>query len=350
MPGLLVAWRGMGWLLALWVGLAAPVDAGSEVRPPAEYSLDWQAPAECPSAEEIEAQVGALTDDQLDGEGTMLVRGVVRYDDAGRYRLELTTTVGEREAVRELEATDCVDLGEAVALVVALTLVPSLGEAPEPEFELDPEPEPEPEPPVTVEPVETPQPPSSPPARPEPARSRRGITPPAALLRAGLGLDIGSAPASTFASRLAIGVAWTHLRVAIEGTHLVPQRADGLAGAADGLVQQGTVGLVGCGVLALQPWSFPICGGVETGFLRADSRGLTPRRTSGGAVFSPLARIGVVRHWRRVGLWMDAEGLVRAVSTRVVLEGEEIFRPAAGSVRFLAGIEFRLGETAAAGQ
>lgn len=342
----------MGWLLALWVGMAAPVEPAPEDRPPAEYSLDWQAPAECPSAEEIEAQVRALTDDGLDGEGTMLVRGVVRHDDAGLYRLELTTTVGDREAVRDLEASECVDLGQAVALVVAVTLVPALEEGPPPEPE--PEPEPDPDPPATVEPVETPQPPSSPPARseprPEPARSRRGITPPAALLRAGLGLDVGGAPAPTFASRLAIGAAWAHLRVAIEGTHLVPQRADGVAGTADGLVQQGTVGLVGCGVVAWQRWSFPICGGVETGFLRADSRGLARRRTSGGAVFSPLARIGVVRHWRRVGLWMDAEGLVRAVSTRVVLEGQEIFRPAPGSVRFLAGIEFRWGETAAAGQ
>lgn len=340
----------MGWLLALWVGIAAPVEAVSEDRAPAEYSLDWQAPPECPSAAEIEAQVGALTDEQLDGEGTMLVRGVVRHDDAGPYRLELTTTVGEREAVRELEASDCIDLGQAVALVVAVTLVPSLGEAPEPE----PEPEAEPEPPVTVEPVEIPQPPSSPAAPPEPraepVRPRRGITPPAALFRAGLGLDVGGSPAPTFASRLALGAAWTHLRVALEGTHLAPQRADGLVGAADGLVQQGTAGLVGCGVVALQPWSFPICGGVEAGFLRADSRGLAPRRTSGGAVLSPLARIGVVRHWRHVGLWMDVEGLARAVSTRVVLEGEEIFRPAPGSVRFLAGIEFRLEKTGAAGQ
>ena len=104
----------MGWLLAVLIGMAPPLEAETADRPPAEYSLDWEAPPQCPSAEEIEAQVGALTDDQLDGEGTMLVRGVVRHDeDAGPYRLELTTTLGEREALRELEASECADLGQA---------------------------------------------------------------------------------------------------------------------------------------------------------------------------------------------------------------------------------------------
>lgn len=345
----------MGWLLALWVGMAGPVDAAPEDRPPAEYRLDWQAPPECPTLEEIEAQVGALTEGQLAGEGTMVVRGVVQHDDAGPYRLELTTTVGEREAVRELEASECVDLGQAVALVVAVTLVPSLEEGPPPEPKPEPKPEPEPEAvepqtPVVAERVETPQPRPSPPPREEPpAQSRRPITPPRVLLRAGLGLDVGGAPTPTLASRLAVGAAWTHLRVAIEGTHLVPQRADG-PGTADGLVQQGTVGLVGCGAFAWRAWSLPICGGVEAGFLRADSRGLTPRRSAGGVVVTPMARIGAVRHWRHVGLWLDAEGLVRGVSTRVVLAENEIFRPAPASVRFLAGIEFRWGKTVVAGQ
>ncbi len=356
-----------------WLALVSSVLSPTlvEAPPPAEFSLDWRAPPRCPTRTQIEAMVEKLVLGRIDGAGTLDVVGIVTEVDDGGYRLQLSTTVGERAGTRELVATSCDELAQSVALVVAVALVPSLQpeptrqpEAPQPTI---PEPEPEAETETETDGVSepeiagTPEPRGSsmpevlvapePPARstPEPA-SGRSIPAPQIWLRAGLGVDAGGNPSPTLASRVAVGVAWPHLRLGLEGTHLAPQRESGEQGAS-GLVQQGVVGMVGCGVLVRGPWSMPLCAGLEVGVLRADSRGLSPRTTATGLLVSPLARGGLARRWKRIGLWFDAEVLVAATTTRVVLADEEIFRPNPVWFRALVGIEIAWGgKTHPAGQ
>ncbi len=330
--------------LVLGVGLSGQ-DPGDLQTPPAEYTMDWQAPASCPTAAEIKAQVDALTEARLDGYGVMAVTGAVTRGDEDDYRLRLTTSVGARTGVRELRATRCESLADSVALVIAVTLVPSMDQ------ELDP---PERSPTSRPQPILAPSTADDFDAAtsplPRPAPSRRRTAAPRALVRIGLGLDVGGGPGPTLASRLSAGVAWPHVRIAAEGTYLAPRRAQG-PGSSAGRVQQGTVGVSACGVLAAPKWSVPLCGGTAVGLLRADSRGVSPRRTASGPIVTPFVRAGVVRRWRHVGLWLDAEALVRGVATRVVLQDQEIFRPGPISMRLLTGIEIRWGgKTGAAGQ
>lgn len=345
----------MGSLFALILGLSPP--APVETPPPADFTLDWQAPESCPSGEGVEALVAELVGDRVDGEGTMIVTGVVTREDGG-YHLELTTVVGEREGLRELRSQHCEELANSLALVVAVTLVPDLADppteatpddavpTPTPTPQREPEPDPEPRP--ESEPQSDPQPPPAP--QPRPTRVRRAVSTPSPFVRAGVGIDIGGNPAPALASRLSLGVGWHHLRVAIEGTHLSPQRALGSSGTA-GLVQQGTVGALACGVLHAKPWSFPFCGGVELGLLRADSRGVDPEATATGLLANPIARAGALRSWGRVGLWFDAELLIRGATTKVVIANDEIFRPNPAWFRALAGIEISLGgKSRSAGQ
>lgn len=343
----------MGSLLALILGLSQP--AAPEPPPPAEFTLDWQAPEACPSSEAVEALVADLVENQIDGEGTMAVTGLVTLEDDG-YHLVLTTVVGEREGTRDLRSERCEELANSLALVVAVTLVPSLADAPAdeqpdedvsaptpaPTLERSRKPEPRPEP--------QPRPQSRPSPAPEPVRSRRALPTPTPFVRAGLGVDIGGNPAPALASRLSLGIGWHHLRVAVEGTHLSPQRALGSSGTA-GLVQQGTVGALACGVLHADPWSFPLCGGIELGLLRADSRGVDPGSTATGLLANPIVRAGAIRSWGRVGLWFDAELLIRGATTKVVIARDEIFRPNPAWFRALVGIEIGLGgKSRSAGQ
>ena len=341
----------MELLLAVTLGLSQPGPA--EPPPPAEFTLDWQAPGACPSSEEVEALVAELVEDRIDGEGTMVVTGLVTLQDDG-YRLVLTTVVGEREGTRELKSERCEELANSLALVVAVTLVPSLADAPASEEPDEDVPAPEPTARRSPEPQSRPRPQPRPRSRPspapEPTRSRRALPTPAPFVRAGLGIDIGGNPAPSLTSRLSVGGGWHHLRVALEGTHLSPQRALGSSGTS-GLVQQGTVGALACGVLHSEPWSFPLCGGVELGLLRADSRGVDPGSTATGLVTNPIARAGALRSWGRVGLWFDAELLIRGATTKVVIADDEIFRPNPAWFRAVAGIEITLGgKSPSAGQ
>lgn len=337
-------------VLALHAAPAEPLEFPS---PPAgDYRLTWSAPEGCPDAATIEARIAALTEGRRKGEGTLEVQGEVRELE-DRFALRLTTSLRGITGTRELTTRTCAELGESVALVVAISLDPALAgpvSVPEPEGpddathdepnDLDPFERQAPEPiaPDDGETLSDDDLEGMEPAPDRVADDRRPVAGTGVLLRAGLGPELGALPGPTAALRLAVGMHWPHARVLLEGTYLTPRRADGPGGSA-ALYQQGTVAALGCARLGPRPWSVPLCGGIEAGGLRADGRGLRTPNTVLGPWLGPVARVGALREIGPVGLWLELEGVARVIATRVVIDQQLAFRPSVGSLRLLAGFE-----------
>ncbi|MCA9656216.1 MAG: hypothetical protein KC501_40300, partial [Myxococcales bacterium] len=202
-------------IAALTVVLAlgsAPAELDPPLRselPPADYALQWSAPAGCPDAAAVEARIAALTAGRPEGEGTLEVEGTVSAFEGG-FSLRLTTSLRGRTGTRELSARACDDLADSAALVVAVTLDPALSgsgaDEPEPESTPDedgvPDPEPTPEP---AGPRSTPERHEAPAVEDRPAERtepRPSLPRPGLLLRGGLGPELGALPGVTAALRL----------------------------------------------------------------------------------------------------------------------------------------------------
>lgn len=336
-------------VLALASAPAEPEPLPATERPPAEYELRWSAPAGCPDASAVEARIAALTQGRPDGEGTLEVEGEIEGEGEG-YTLRLSTSLRGTTGTRELSARACSDLAESAALVVAVTLDPALaGASTEPE-PVEPEPvEPSatggvPEPMASaatgerVVEAESSDESAAPAPPPDHLEARPAIPRPSVLLRGGVGPELGALPGLTAALRLGVGLHWSHARLLLLGTYLAPRRAEG-PGDSAALYQQGMVSVLTCARISQGPWSLPVCGGVEVGLLRADGRSLPTPRTVSGPWLGPVARVGVARSLGRVGLWLELEGVARAVGTRVVVDQTLAFRPSVGSLRALAGFE-----------
>ncbi len=345
-------------MTALWPAVAVAVrllDPQPE-PPPADYALRWEAPAGCPDATTVEARIAAMTSGRPEGRDTLQVDATISEGDDG-FALVLTTTLRGEAEIRRVNSGRCDSLVDTVTLVVAVSLDPVLGGV----RHTVPEPTPAAvaQRPATEHPgaaplllgseVMTPRPGEalgrdSPGRRilaPQRDSPERRILAPQLVLRAGLGPEFGALPTATLGTRLAVGVGWAHVRILAAGTFLVPRRSEGPEDTAS-LVQMGTGALIGCGRGVWGRWSMPACLGVEAGGMRATSRGLPIARTAGGPWVGPLASLGVLRKWRRVGAWADLEVVGRAVATRVIIDHNVAFSPAAVSARLWAGIEVSL--------
>lgn len=88
-------------------------------------SLRWSAPAECPSGDDVLAEVDRLLGLRKPGTaGPLDVVAEVERKDDGTYvvRLEIPGTDGPRS--REVSAVSCSALGQATALILAMTIDP----------------------------------------------------------------------------------------------------------------------------------------------------------------------------------------------------------------------------------
>ena len=316
---------------------------------PASWELEWLAPPECPDAAAIREQVAALVPRPGEGEGVLYADAKVEpRGDA--FLLRLQTVFLERHDEREVEARACGELAEAVALVVAISLDPTLAATesavPEPPAKVPNESEPEPSEPG---PITSPQPgprvsaadpgvtpsvrASVQPRRPRPARA-----PDQWLLRLAPKLELGSLPAVTGGLDLAVGVLWPWWRLELHGSHAWPRRAPGPGGSA-GRFQLGTVGVRGCGRPRVGPVELPVCVGLDGGVLRVDSEGLRPAKTLHGPWLVQSLGVGLAVGGRRVGFWTLVEGSATLVWSRIRVGEETLFRQFPVSGRWLAGVE-----------
>jgi hypothetical protein len=103
-----------GW----WFAALALVAAGAESPPEPPVRLAWTAPAECPDGDTVLGWVEALAPI----EGTADAKGTIARDGSD-FVLALEIA-GEVEVSRTLRAPDCMVVGRAAAVVIAVSLDP----------------------------------------------------------------------------------------------------------------------------------------------------------------------------------------------------------------------------------
>lgn len=321
--------------------LAAPAAESSPALPPppfaAHYTLAWEAPPACPDASIIAAQVDALLDPDAQGEGVVAVRGQVRATHDG-FHLALETEFRGRVDRRELTASQCDALAEATSLVIAGAMQPATAAtATTPSDPSTDEAAHAPGsatiPVSATTPVSTVTPPTADRLPRRPGRQR-----PIALVRAAAMLEAGALPGLSGGPHVAIGIAWPRWRLELHGAYLAPRRLT--LGDGGARLMAGVVGLRGCRVVRVRaPLELPLCAGVEGGVVRAATFGAIERRLRNEPQVGPLVSTGLARRWGRVGLWVAAEAVGRALGAAFTFAGTERFRQAPVSARLLAGVE-----------
>ncbi|HWB75297.1 MAG TPA: hypothetical protein VG755_10080 [Nannocystaceae bacterium] len=305
---------------------------------PADYELQWHAPAECPAVDALRMRIAALRGDERGGDGVAIVNGEVVHDDDG-FALVLTTTFAERTHVRTMSAPSCDELAESTAIVVAVALRNGVEAA-----MTEPTPTPAAPAPAAAatsehEPV-APTIVDAPPPTPAPTLRRPPPGDPFARIE-GLG-EIGALGVITGGARLTLGLDWRRARAELYGLYLAPRRR-GLPDKRGGLFQAGAIGARGCWVARRNALELPLCAGFEAGTVRVDNRKISPRKTLHTTWAGPLVGIGVAYTVGPVRLWLGAEMVVRVAGSRFRIDGQVAFRQLPVSLRWSLGLEIPLG-------
>ncbi len=313
------------------------------MAPPAEGGLAWDAPAGCPTAQQVEAAVARLL--AVDASPRLPARGSIVAHEVG-----YTLTVEVADQTRVITASTCEPLGTVAALVIAVAHDPlAVADAIENVVVEDvapasvPPPEPTPIAEASTRVEQTPVRPRdrTPPREHERVASgvRAGVLPflavgGAVLPRAGVGFGLGVA---------AFGRSW---RVEIGGAGHLPRRAqarDDPRFGADLWLAGGS--LRGCGVPRAGTVDFPLCGGAELDAWVARGRGpaLEPRPRQTQIYVAALASAGAtvqLRPW--IALAFRAELLVSLRRPAVHIDRVGyVYRASAVAGRLVLGPEFR---------
>jgi hypothetical protein len=91
---------------------------------PGAFMFTWSAPAECPSRQQLEAQIERLVGGDPSSHGGSGLRADVTLSGGPLWSAELTTERAGRIGRRILEAPSCQAAADAVALIIALSIDP----------------------------------------------------------------------------------------------------------------------------------------------------------------------------------------------------------------------------------
>ncbi|MEM6991475.1 MAG: hypothetical protein AAF721_13285 [Myxococcota bacterium] len=346
------------WALAV----LAAVLVGRE-EPPPSFALEWEAPSECPTREDVVVRVEALVGQTVSPAANadrIAFASVARRDD-DRWVLRIETRTAQGLAERELvHAGSCATMADAAATMVAIALDPrGLGAT-------EPEPEPAPEPVVeaaaAVDPTPSPSPAASPQtrreraarrrrqrrARPRRTRSRRGSRElPPAIGTTGVlaGMGFGALPRLNAVLGGTFGVLLPRLRIAATGVYWLPSAlrfAELPEAGADFQLWHGGIE-AGPRIVLSSRLELDAMAGFEIGQLRGRPVRLTTPQTQtdvwvalpvgGGLAYSPIPWLAL-----RVGL-RTAVPLRRP--RFVARDYGQLHRPTPVVVRLVAGVEFR---------
>ncbi len=287
--------RADSWLCLL--GLATVALAGRAAAEPlerGEFRLVWSAPSACPSAAETLARIESL----LGGPTRKLVkrplaaRGLVTELPSGDFELTLETFQGTERYTRSMRARSCVELTDAGALVLALSIDPGLGERRRLTTPLADETPPATKPAEASEPPAPPEQPAATSRAPMPRPTARAPSPTPArfsLTAAGV-VNFGSVATSAFGPELSLGLELGRIEIGLDAIFLPPRRSYVSPGKG-GDIELAAGAARGCYRLVNGRLSLLGCGGFELGEI--DGEG-----------------VGTLTRTRRRGLWLAPEALV----------------------------------------
>lgn len=328
-------------LLVLRALAPEPIAAPEQVEPTVD--LRWDAPPECGPSEELIARIEILLGRPLGqpGDPNLEVAGRVVVEGEGLVLvLEFHQPVAR---IRELRGRTCVELRDAAAVVLAVTVDPlvplteeteeteetdgtertdAIAETEETEVE-PPEPEPEPEPTPALD---------------------RAVQIEGSLRVAG-GIHYGALPGVAGGPSLAVGLRWRVLRAELVGGFWSSRSARFEQAPEVGAnVSFGWVAPRVCGVPATPRVSFPLCAGVEIGGMRGAGFGTPGARVRTlpwiAAEVGAAVSVGLPGP---LALWLGVDGVVPLVRPGFTVAGlGELHRVPAFAVQALVGLEIRL--------
>jgi hypothetical protein len=292
-----------GWARAAEPASPSPAPAAApEVReaPHApELTLAWQAPADCPSALDVETQFVRLL-----GGATRTPSGkhieasaLVRSSSPDHWRLELATTLEGAQGRRSLTGDSCASVSSAAALILALMIDPAAAErallAPPTRA---PEPAP-PTPPRAPEAVVR----AAPPAEPSPVR-------PFARVFGGAVVHLLPDPAP--AAGFALGASRRRLAAELSFVATTDRRVSATP-SAGGDFHLLVGGARACGLLGGRRVEWRLCAGGELEWLSGTGIA-SPAQTQAALMGAGTAGLLVsVPLGARFGLALDLDGALR---------------------------------------
>jgi hypothetical protein len=341
-------WLASALALASGTASAERADDGS-------VSLDWKAPPSCPSASAVIGKVRSLVSATTTAAERVEARGAVTEPASdGNWQLTLETVQGARTWQRSLRAASCEELADAGALIIALTLDPSL----QAEEKVEPGATPV-VPAAAAPPASTPVPPpaatAKPSAAPVPAPSSADAQRPPPLPRqtASGNLDVhvaasavsdwGTLPRIAFGPGMAAGFSAKPVEVELFG-FILPEVeeviAEGPRGGNIGLV---AAGLRGCYELTESPLGTRLCAGFEAGRIHGTGFGTVTHRTRGS--LWTAARLGGFARYplaAPLALRFGAEGVVPLTRPKFELTNVgsgPVHQPSPVALRLELGLE-----------
>lgn len=112
-------------LLPLLLVAAPPALAVTPAHGAEPLSLAWTAPAGCPSRDDVLAETRRLLGGKIESDAPLAARAEVALAAPSDYRLRITLDRTPGERPREVHAPTCAELGDAAALILALSLDPA---------------------------------------------------------------------------------------------------------------------------------------------------------------------------------------------------------------------------------
>jgi hypothetical protein len=271
---------GRGRAAALAIGLvwlARPTEARAQ-----ELDLTWQAPATCPSADQVKSEFERSVRVRPGRTPPRLTAIAVVEQIRGRWFLHLHTKRDELEGQREIEADSCASLARATALVLTL----ALGEGDMVEENAAP---PAPAPPPAPEPAPALAPAPARDSVPAPVRRRPLVWAVAADARSSWGPLPGRSVG--FGAGVDVRAKWWGVKARVEswpGSDQGP--APGLQTHFDGIAGSASLCLLGSPLHVL---ALSVCAGFQASALRGSSSGATSSETAIAPWYAVLSSVGV---------------------------------------------------------
>jgi hypothetical protein len=268
--------------------------ASATAAPPPALAIEWEAPPDCPNAEQVRGAVWAAVGSTRASRSTQVTaRAVVTEGANGGFTMQLAIETDGASETKTLDADSCATLADAYAVIVA--------------FRFDPEAAAKAPAPVHVVPTTYPTEPVAPVARPRVLRLGAG---PALATSAGVlplpAFGIGAAVEAEYALRWSLAATYWPPRTNWAGTSQVYGEAVQLVSA-----QPSACVPVAGGAIAF-------CGGVEVGAMIAKGEGSGVVSSNDGISF-----------WLSFTAGVEFElPLARFVALRIRLDGGvPAFRP-----------------------
>jgi hypothetical protein len=284
--------------------------AGAETSR-APLTLDWDAPAACPSKGEMLARIAQLVGANTAASEPLRARAAVTRDDAGGFRGSVDLSAASQTSTRRVDGASCAAVSDALALIVALSINPDAAPLP-------PAPEPARAAPSAPEPARAA--PSPPPPSSESAASSAAVPPsreahrPWALGASAL-IDPSTLGTTAFGIEAIAGWRPPPLALEIAADYLASERVTLAArpneGAAFSLVH---VGARGCYEARASRFGLGPCAGAGMDWIAGDGFGSqSPSNATGRMIVLSLSARAVAHIAPWIALRIALEGLAPLV-------------------------------------